>query len=113
MIKETAVLQERTIVWMREDADLRIGEHKAAYQIVPQVTLNGIPERFLYQSVPGFAGDLVNLEATRHFFPGDQRLEHRIPDAVGETARQCIEALQRIASSWVSSALIHRQAAHL
>jgi hypothetical protein len=72
---------------MREDADLRICEHKPAHQIVSQVTLDGIPERLLYQGAPGFAGDFVNLETTRHFFPGDQRLEHRVPDTVGKYAR--------------------------
>ena len=67
MVKETPVLQERTVVRMREDADLRICKHEAAHQIVSQITLDCVPERLLYQSAPGFAGDFVNLEPTRHF----------------------------------------------
>src|SRR5262245_24463926 len=98
---------------MREDTDLRICEHKPAYQIVPQVTLDGIPERFLYQSVPGFAGDFVNLETTCHFFPGDQRLKHRVPDTVGKHARQRAPAFQSVEFSGISSQLTHRSAAHL
>src|SRR6266550_6971947 len=102
MVKETPVLQERTIVRMREDADLRICKHEAAHQIVSQITLDYIPERFLYQSAPGFAGNFVNLETARHFFPGNQRLEHRVPNALGEHARQCVEAFQLVVLSGVS-----------
>src|SRR6185312_274954 len=102
MIEETPVLEERTIVRLREDADLRIGEHKPAHQIVSQVTLDGISEGFLCQSAPGFAGDFVNLETTRHFFPGDQGLEHRVPDALREYPWQGIKAFQLVVLSGVS-----------
>ena len=46
VIKKTAVLNERGIVRMRKDADLRVGQHKAAHQIVLQITFDRAPERF-------------------------------------------------------------------
>ena len=54
VIKKTAVLHERWIVRVGEDADLRIRQDQAAHQIVLQVTLDRVPEWFLCQTAPCF-----------------------------------------------------------
>src|ERR1700724_2332287 len=104
MIKETPVLQQGTIMRISEDADLRIGKHEAAHQIVSQPMLDRIPERLLSHGTPGFAG---------HFLPGNQWLEHRIPEALGEHTRQRVESFQLLVLSGVSGQLTHRPAAYL
>src|ERR1043166_3950266 len=97
---------------MREDTDLCICKNKAAYQIVSQITLNAVTERFFNQSTPRFASDFVALKAPGHFLPGNQWFEHRVPDALGECARQSVEALQLVVLGGVASQFAHGPAAY-
>ena len=77
----------------REHAYFRVGKDKAAYQVISQITLDRVAKRFLNEGVPRLAGSFVNFEPTRHFLFGNQRLEHRIPDAFSKYPRQPVKAL--------------------
>ena len=101
MVKETPVLQERTVVRISVKTPTFASVNtRPRTRSSRKITLDCIPERFLYQSAPGFAGDFVNLESARHFFPGNQRLEHRVPDVLRAYLWQCVEAFQLVVLEW-------------
>ena len=59
-----------------EDADLAVGQHQAAHQIVLQITLDRAPEGFFRQTPPRFPRNVIAFEPPFEFIPGDQRFEH-------------------------------------
>ena len=96
-----------------EHADLRVGKHKAAHQIVSQVTLDGVAKRFLNQTAPRFPRDCVKLESARHVVLRGKRLEHRVPDPLGKEPRQRVKTFQLFVLLVVSGQFEHRASAHL
>src|SRR5215471_16778674 len=93
MVDEATILQQRPIVWMSQDADLCICENKTAHQIVLQISLDRDPERFLHQTTPGFARNVVGIKAPPEFLLCNQWLEHRVPYLPGKNARKIVKRL--------------------
>src|SRR5207302_2722317 len=54
MVEKTAVLHQRRIVRMCQDADLSVGKYEATHQIVLQIPLDRQAERLLCQTTPRF-----------------------------------------------------------
>ena len=94
MVKETTVLQQRLIVRMSEDADLRVREDQAAHQIVLQIAFDRAPKRLFRQTAPGFAPRVVRVEAAPEIFLRDQRLQHRVPDIFSKDTGQAVKFLE-------------------
>ena len=108
VVKKTAVLHQRGIVRMRENADLGVRQDKATDEIVLQIALDGATERFLRQATPRFPRSIVISEALFEFFFCHQRFEHRIPGMFGEDARQIVKLLHLLVLGPVSGQLEHR-----
>ena len=113
MIKKTAVLHERRIVRMGEDADLAVGQHKPAHQIVLQITLDSEPERFFGQAAPRFAREIIVVEASRHFLFCDERFEHAVPGTLGKHAREIVKLFHLFELGVASSKIDNRFSARL
>src|SRR5204863_4255552 len=62
VVKKTAVLHERRIMGVSENADLRIGENEATHEIIFQTALDTASERFFHQAPPGLTRKLVCLK---------------------------------------------------
>src|SRR5688572_21284542 len=59
VIKKAAVLEQRRIVRVCEQANLAIGKDNAAQQIVLQVSFNHKTERFFDQAAPGLSREVI------------------------------------------------------
>src|SRR5579884_1465153 len=86
VIEKTAVLQKRRVVRMRQNADLGIGEHQSAHEIALQMPFKGEPQRLFHQAAPGFTREFVGLEKSPQLVLCRKRLQHCVPDLVGENA---------------------------
>ena len=94
-------------------ANLRIGENKAAHEIVSQITLDRAPERFVNQTAPRLARDCINIKPARHFFFRDERLKHRIPNLLGKNARQIVELFHLLEFGVASGQIDNRFSTYL
>src|SRR6188474_676809 len=81
---------------MREDADLPVRQNQPADQVMLQIAFDRAPERLLHQAAPGFTSRIALIEATTEFFLRLQRLQHRVPNLLGENTSQGIKALQSV-----------------
>ena len=97
---------------MREDANLRVGEHEPAHQIVLQITLNRDSQRFLRQTAPRLARNIIDIKPPPQIFFGNERLQHRIPDMLGKNARQIVKLFHLPVLFIVTRQLNHRLPAY-
>src|SRR5437868_1529388 len=93
---------------MSEDADLRVGEHQAAHEIVSQVTLNPAAERFCSQTSPSLAREIIECEAPRHLLFRNERLEHAVPRLFGEYAGEIVKLLQLLVLAFAAGKIDNR-----
>src|SRR5581483_10958592 len=108
MIKEATVLQERGIVRMCEDADLCVCKNKSANKVTLQISLNANPEWFLHQTAPCFAGNIVALKSATKISFCNQRLEHGVPNLLGEHMRKIVKCLHPLELRFVPGKFEHR-----
>src|SRR5947208_6992328 len=91
MIKKTTVLDERRIMRMRKEPDLRVGHGKPAHQIILQITLDRKSEGFFRQTAPRFPGNIIDIKPAAKLFFRNQGFQHAVPAMLGENARQVIK----------------------
>src|ERR1041385_2755492 len=78
---------------MSENADLRIGKNQPADQVVLEIAFDRGAEWLLGQAAPRFSSLLGLIEPSPKIFPGHERLEHRVPDLIGEDPGQLVKPL--------------------
>src|SRR5882724_2147156 len=78
---------------MRENADLRIGKNQPADQVILEIAFDRDAEWLLGQAAPCFSSLLGLIEPSPKIFLGRERLEHRVPDMIGEDPGQPVKAL--------------------
>src|SRR4029077_1574515 len=93
---------------MGEDADLGVGQDKAADQIVFQITFDREAKWFLGQTAPRFTRSVVFVEASLELFFRNERLQHRVPRMFGEDARQIVKLLNLVVLGVASSKIDNR-----
>src|SRR5437867_4775593 len=113
MVKKTTVLDERWIMRMRKETDLRVGQDKPAYQIILQITLDRSSKRFLRQTAPRFAGNIINIKPAAKLFFRDQGFQHAVPGMLGKDARQIVKFLHLLVLHVASGKIGHRSPTHL
>ena len=94
VIEKTAILEESGIVRMCEQTDFAIRKDNAAEQIVLKIAFDGQTERFLNETAPCLAREIILFKPLREFLFSSERLEHRIPELVGEDAGQGVKLFQ-------------------
>ena len=113
MVEKTAVLHQRRIMRMCQDADLPVGKHEAADQIVLQITFDRETERFLGQTAPRFAGNIAKIEPAPEVFFRNQRFQHCVPDMFGKNVRQIVKFFHLLVLDVASSKIDNRLPARL
>ncbi len=93
---------------MGQNADLSVGKHKAAHQIVLQIPFNRQTERLLCQTAPRFAGNIAKIEPTPEVLFRNERFQHCVPGMFGKNVRQIVKFSHLLVLSVVSSKVDHR-----
>src|SRR4029079_13956193 len=96
MVEETAVLQQRLIVGMSKEANLRVRENQTAKGIVLQIAFPYATEWFFNQTAPGLAVCIVCVEATPEIFFRHKRLQHCVPELFGNDKKHTVTLLDAL-----------------
>ena len=98
---------------MRHDADLRVGEHKAAHQLILQISFDRDSERFFRQTAPGLARHIIDIKPTTELLFRNKRFQHRVPGMFGEHTREIVKLFHLLVLRVIPGQIEHRLATHL
>src|SRR5207245_7214503 len=87
--------------------------HDAEQQIALPITFHRVPDRFFDQATPSCAPNTIAIEPPPELLLRNKRLQHRVPDLLGEDTREVVKFLHLVVLRFIPGQVEYRTTTHL